>query len=131
MIVVDASAIVEMLLHTVAGVRITPYVQTTTSTVHSPHLLDAEVAHVVRRYTLAGDIDMERGAEMVSILRDLIIHRHDHRPLLGRVWELRHSVGAYDALYVALAETLDAPLLTADSRLATAHGHRADVQVIG
>ena len=130
MIVVDASVIVEMLLHTEAGIRVTPRIQTTTSTVHSPHLLDAEVAHVVRRYTLAGDLDKERGAEMVGILRDLGIYRHDHRPLLGRVWELRHSVGAYDALYVALAEALDAPLLTADDRLATAHGHRAEVQTI-
>ena len=130
MIVVDASAIVEMLLRTTAGLRVTPRVQTTTSTVHSPHLVDAEVTHVVRRYTLAGDIDAERGAEMVAILRDLVIQRHDHRPLLGRVWELRDSVGAYDALYVALAEALDAPLLTADERLATAHGHSADVRVI-
>ena len=130
MIVVDASVIVEMLLRTQAGIRVEPRIQTMTSTVHSPHLLDAEVAHVVRRYTLAGDIDAERGAEMVGILRDLVIHRHDHRPLLGRVWELRHSVGAYDALYVALAEALDAPLLTGDGRLATAHGHRADVQAI-
>ena len=130
MIVVDASVIVEMLLRTQAGIRVEPRIQTMTSTVHSPHLLDAEVAHVVRRYTLAADIDAERGAEMVGILRDLVIHRHDHRPLLGRVWELRHSVGAYDALYVALAEALDAPLLTADGRLATAHGHRAEVQTI-
>ena len=130
MIVVDASVIVEMLLRTQAGIRVTPRIQTTTSTVHSPHLLDAEVAHVVRRYVLAGDIDAERGAEMVGILRDLVIQRHDHRPLLGRVWELHHSVGAYDALYVALAEALDAPLLTADGRLANAHGHRADVQAI-
>ena len=130
MIVVDASVIVEMLLRTPAGIRVTPRIQTTASTVHSPHLLDAEVAHVVRRYTLAGDIDAERGAQMVGILRDLVIHRHDHRPLLGRVWELHPSVGAYDALYVALAEALDAPLLTADSRLAAAHGRRADVQAI-
>jgi len=129
-IVVDASVVVEMLLRTERGVRVTPRVQTTTSTVHSPYLLDAEVAHVVRRYTLAGDVDAERGAEMVGILRDLVIHRHDHRPLLGRVWELHHSVGAYDGLYVALAEALGAPLLTADGRLANAHGHRADVQVI-
>ena len=130
MIVVVASVIVEMLLRTEAGIRVTPHIEATTSTVHSPHLLDAEVAHVVRRYTLAGDIDQERGVEMVGILRDLVIHRHDHRPLLGRVWELRHSIGAYDALYVALAEALGAPLLTADSRLGTAHGHRADVQVL-
>ena len=130
MIVVDASAIVEMLLHTEAGIRITPHIHTMSSTVHSPHLLDAEVAHVVRRYALAGDIDAERGAEMVGILRDLVIHRHDHRPLLGRVWELRHNVGAYDAFYVALAEALDAPLLTADGRLAAAPGHRAEVRTI-
>ena len=130
MIVVDASVIVEMLLHTEAGIQIAPHIHTTSSTVHSPHLLDAEVAHVIRRYALAGDIDAERGAEMVDVLRDLVIQRHDHRPLLVRAWELRHSVGAYDALYVALAEALDAPLLTADSRLANAHGHRADVQAI-
>ena len=130
MIVVDASVIVEMLLRTEAGIRVTPRIQTMTATVHSPHLLDAEVAHVVRRYTLAGDVDAERGAEMVGILRDLVIQRHDHRPLLGRAWELRHSVGAYDALYVALAEALGAPLLTADRRLAAAHGHRAEVQTI-
>ena len=130
MIVVDASVVVEMLLRTEAGIRITPQIHTTSATVHSPHLLDAEVAHVVRRYALAGEIDAERGAEMVDVLGDLVIHRHDHRPLLGRAWELRHNVGAYDALYVALAEALDAPLLTADGRLAAAPGHRAEVRTI-
>lgn len=129
-IVVDASAIVEMLLRTEAGIRVTPRIQTAAYAVHAPHLLDAEVAHVVRRYQLAGTIDAARGAEMVDILRGLGIYRHDHRPLLRRVWELRHSVGAYDALYVALAEALDAPLLTADERLASTHGHRAMVETI-
>lgn len=130
MIVVDASAIVEMLLRTGAGIRVTRRIRTAPYAVHSPHLLDVEVTHVVRRYHLAGTIDAVRGAEMVDILRGLGIHRHDHRPLLRRVWELRHSVGAYDALYVALAEALDAPLLTADQRLASAHGHRARVERI-
>ena len=130
MIVVDSSAVVEMLLNTEAGIRVTRRIGTTPNAVHSPHLLDIEVTHVVRRYQLAGTIEAARGAEMVGFLRGLRIHRHDHRPFLPRVWELRHSVSAYDALYVALAEALEAPLLTTDERLASAHGHQARVETI-
>lgn len=130
MIVVDASAIVDMLLHTEAGIRVTRRIGTKLGAAHGPHLLDVEVTHVVHRYQLAGRIDAARGAEMVAVLRGLGIRRHDHRPLLPRVWELRHSVSAYDALYVALAEALEAPLLTTDARLAATHGHRARVVTI-
>ena len=63
-------------------------------------------------------------------LLDLPVHRHPHDILLPRIWELRRSVTAYDAAYVALAEALDAPLLTRDGKLARSHGHRARIELV-
>src|SRR5262245_62372925 len=89
-------------------------------TLHAPHLLDVEVAHAIRRYAANGQIGPERGRELLADLADLPLRRHPHDWLLPRVWELRSNLTAYDALYVALAEALDAPLLTRDQRLARA-----------
>lgn len=87
---------------------------------HAPHLVDVEVAQVLRRFVLAGTIDATRGQEAVSDLAVLSLHRHPHDVLLPRIWALRANFSAYDAAYVALAEVLGAPLLTCDKRLAAA-----------
>ncbi|MGH7881098.1 MAG: type II toxin-antitoxin system VapC family toxin [Candidatus Binataceae bacterium] len=97
---------------------------------HAPHLLDIEVAQVLRRFAKIGAIERRRGVEALADLADLSLHRHPHGFLLPRVWELRHNLTAYDAVYVALAEELDAPLLTRDRRLARASGHRARVELV-
>jgi predicted nucleic acid-binding protein len=97
---------------------------------HAPHLLDVEVAHVLRRYAFAGDMSAERGREALEDFADISLRRHAHDVLLPRVWELRENLTAYDAVYVALAEALDAPLVTRDRRLAGADGHRARVETI-
>ncbi len=126
MIVVDASALVEVLLGRSSAV-LTRWLYDPALTLHAPHLLDMEVAQVTRRYAARGEIDGARGAAMLAALAALPIQRHAQTRMLGRIWELRHNVTAYDAAYVALAELLDAPLLTLDRRLATAAAHRARV----
>lgn len=120
MIVLDASVVVEMLLGTEAGRRIAPRVLSAEESLHAPHLLDVEVAQVVRRYWLAGEIAELRGREMLADLASLPIDRHAQTVLLPRIWELRNTVSAYDAAYLALSEVLPATLWTRDSRLAAA-----------
>jgi len=97
---------------------------------HAPHLLDVEVAHVVRRYAATGELDAERGREVLADLADFPLHRYPHDFLLPRIWELRNNLTAYDAVYIALAEALGAPLLTRDRRLAAAPGHRVEVELL-
>ena len=130
MIVVDASVMVELLLSAGANPRIASRVLDREQSIHAPHLLDVEVAHVIRRSTLAGLIGAKAGEVALADLLDLPILRHPHTLLLPRIWELRKSVSAYDAAYVALAEVLDAPLLTRDARLARSHGHRARIELV-
>ena len=124
MIVVDASAVLEVILRTSGAEAVETRLFGVRQTLHAPHLLDVEVAHVVRRYVLAREIDAERGSAALVDLVDFPIRRHSHTFLLTRVWDLRNNFSAYDAVYVALAEALDAPLLTRDQRLAvTAKRH--------
>ncbi len=99
-------------------------------TLHAPHLIDVEVAQVIRRYAARGDISAARGGEALADLSDLPLQRYEHDFLIPRVWELRDNLTAYDAVYVALAEALEAPLVTGDLRLAAAAGHGARVDVI-
>lgn len=130
MIVVDASAVLEALLRTEVAPRIERRIFASTQTLHAPHLLDLEVAQVLRRYATAGDIEADRGLEALADLADLPVTRYPHDLFLPRIWELRHNLTAYDAVYVALAETLSAPLLTRDARLASASGHSAVIEVL-
>jgi predicted nucleic acid-binding protein len=129
-IVVDASAVLEVLLRTPAAEAVGGRLFDTRRTLHAPHLLDVEVAHVVRRYAATGEIDHERGREALADLADFPLRRYPHGLLLPRVWQLRNNLTAYDAVYVALAEALDAPLLTRDRRLAAAAGHHARVELV-
>ncbi|MDQ6726356.1 MAG: type II toxin-antitoxin system VapC family toxin [Actinomycetota bacterium] len=100
-------------------------------TLHAPHLLSIEVAQVVRRYVARGEVNPERGQAAIADLADLDVTHYLHEPLLPAIWRLRRTLTAYDAAYVALAEVLDAPLLTLDARIAGAPGHTAHVDVIG
>lgn len=96
----------------------------------APHLLDLEVVSAWRRLAAAGAVDDRRARLALEDLRTLRLERVAHRPLLPRCWELRGNLTVYDAAYVALAELLDATLLTADARLAGAPGIRCDVDLI-
>jgi predicted nucleic acid-binding protein len=129
-IVVDASAIIEVLLRTPAARAVDRWLFDPRRTLHAPHLLDIEVAQVVRRYAAKGEIDGERGRAALADLADFPLHRYPHEFLLPRVWDLRNNLTAYDAVYVALAEALNAPLLTRDQRLAAAAGHHARVELV-
>ena len=130
MIVVDASAAVEVLLRLNAADALMERLFGSREALHAPELLDVEVTQVVRRYVLAGDISAARGLEAVTDLAALPVRRHGHAQLLDRVWQLRNNLSAYDATYVALAEALDATLITRDSALARVPGVRLDVEVV-
>jgi predicted nucleic acid-binding protein len=97
---------------------------------HAPHLLDVEAAQVIRRYAANGDIDDERGRLALDDLADFPLRRYPHDVLLPRIWSLRNNLTAYDAAYIALAEALDAPLLTRDRRLAAIPGHDATIILV-
>lgn len=130
MIVVDASAVLELLLGTPAAAQVERRILSGDESVHAPHLLDVEAAQVLRRYAAAGAISAARAREALEDLTDLPIARYRHDIFLPRIWQLRHNLTAYDAAYIALAEALRAPLLTRDGRLASAPGHRARVELI-
>ena len=130
MIVVDASALLEVLLRTPAAEAVDARLFGVGETMHAPHLLDVEVAQVVRRYAAAGDIDQEVGRAALTDLAEFPIRRYRHDILLPRIWELRNNLTAYDAAYVALAEVLNAPLLTRDRRLASAAGYDAQIELV-
>jgi predicted nucleic acid-binding protein len=129
-IVLDASAAIEWLLQTPLGVKIEKRVLVPSESLHVPHLLDIEVAQVLRRFVRGGTITTLRGHEALEDLSDLPVHRYPHDFLIPRVWELRATLTAYDAVYVALAELLEAPLLTCDARIASASGHDANVELV-
>lgn len=130
MIVVDASALLEVLLNTSAGSGIAGRLFADGETLHAPHLLDLEIAQVLRRYARVGGLDATRGSQALDDLADLPLARYPHEPFLARIWELRDNLTAYDAAYVALAEALGAPLVTRDAALAAPRVHRARVEVL-
>ena len=130
MIVVDASALLEVLLRTPAAKDVEGRLFAPRQTLHVPHLVDAEIAQVIRRYAAKGDINGDRGRAALADLADLPMRRYPHDFLLPRIWDLRNNLTAYDAAYVALAEALDAPLLTRDRRLAAAAGLRAQIDLL-
>jgi predicted nucleic acid-binding protein len=126
-IVVDASAVVEYLVREPRNDALVERVVGDRS--HAPHLLDVEVAHALRGFVLRGELTAIRASEALSDAAELTIERYPHVLLLRRAWELRDSMSTYDAVYVALAELLQAPLVTCDSRVANAHGHEAEVEL--
>ena len=119
-IVVDASVVIELLLRTPRADAITNRIIRDDVALHVPHLIDVEIAQVLRRYTLTRDLNAIRATEALADFADIRLERHPMEPLLKRIWTLRVNMTAYDAAYVALAEALDAPLVTCDARLGSA-----------
>lgn len=130
MIVLDASAAVEWLLQSPAGVKIDWLMFAASESLHAPHLLDVEVAQVLRRYVRDNAMTAQRGQEALEDFRDLPLTRYPHDFLITRIWELRSTLTAYDAVYVALAEMLNASLVTCDRKIAAAPGHHAKVELV-
>lgn len=96
---------------------------------HAPHLIDVEFIQALRRLEAAGHLGADRARDLLDDFLDLPVVRYPQHHLAERIWDLRHNLTAYDAAYVALAESLDVPLVTCDARLASAPGHRARVEV--
>ena len=130
MIVVDASALLEVLLRTPRAEAIESRFFDGSEPLHSPDLLDVEVAQVIRRFTMLGELDAPRAQAALDDFADLPIQRHSHGFLLRRMWDLRANLTAYDAVYVALAETLEATFLTHDWRLATTARRYVTVELV-
>ncbi len=128
--VLDASGAMEFLLNTARGRRVGARLANGAELVHAPHLIDVEIAHVLRRYVLDGTFDERRAARALHHWRQLDVERYPHEPFLDRVWSLRNSVTAYDAIYVALAETLGELLVTGDRRLAGSPGLNVRVELV-
>ncbi len=128
--VLDASVLVEVLLSRPSVARLADRMQDPGEGLHVPHLVNLEVAQTLRRYQASGDMSPQRARQALLWFEQMPLERHPHWPFLGRIWELRHNLAAYDAAYVALAEALEAPLLTCDSALASAPGHHAVVELI-
>jgi len=129
MLVVDASCIYVVVADAVGSDAVREVLRADDDQA-APHVVDAEVLGVIRRQHQAGDLDDTAAQQAVEDLRLWPGDRFDHRFLLDRAWELRGSVRSWDALYVALAEALDATLLTRDDRLARASGPNCHIQVI-
>jgi predicted nucleic acid-binding protein len=130
LIVLDASALVELLLGTDAGRRVAVRIADPAIALHVPHLADVEVTQALRRYAREGAIDSDTAAAALEDLRSLDLERHGHEPLLERIWALRDNLTAYDAAYVALAEALEGTVLTCDGRLARAPGLSRCVELV-
>ena len=130
MIVLDASAVLELLLLTTPGRRLAERLRPPQITLHAPHLIDIEVTQAVRRYVHSGSLSVSRGHLALQNLAELDVERYSHTPLLPRIWALRENLTAYDATYVALAEALEATLITCDQRVAGAPGVLAEIELI-
>ena len=127
MIVVDASAVV----HDVALKQIDalPDRLRQGGTLHAPHLIDVEVTHALRGLVARGELSIDGAASARADAADMPITLYPHALLLERAWELRDTLSTYDAVYVALAELLPAPLVTCDARLAASRGHGAEIEL--
>jgi predicted nucleic acid-binding protein len=128
--VVDASVLVEYLTGAEHASQARDAVLSETGRLWAPHLIDAEVGHVLRRAVALRAIQARRAREALSDLVDLPIKRASHLGLVQRAFELRSNMSFYDALYVALAERLRMPLLTFDARLQRAARSTAEVRLI-
>ena len=129
MLVVDASALFEVIADTPASERVRDRLAADTDHA-APHLVDAEVLSVIQRHHRRGELDTTAAAQAVDDLRTWPGERWSHRSLLARAWELRDNLRGYDALYVALAEALDATLITLDGRLASSPALECAVEVL-
>lgn len=127
---IDASAMLEALLETPAGQAISARLFENSGELQAPHLIDLEVTNVLRRYAISRILATERCQQALTDFVNFPIYRHPHEHLLSRIWELRTNLSAYDAAYVALAETLGASLLTHDGKIARSAGHRVQIDLV-
>ena len=130
MMVVDASVVVDLLLNTPRGAVAAEHLAHEQRGLAAPHLIDVEVGHALRRLVMAGRIPPQVVNEALAHLQELPLTRYPHGPLLSRAHQLRDNVTTYDAMYLVLAEALDAPLLTADGALANISGCDAEVRLV-
>ena len=130
MIVVDASAVIDVLLDAARQQVLVERVLAPGLELAVPELLDIEVAQVLRRFETGGVVASGRARTALGHLAGLPLRRYRHVDLLDRIWQLRGNLTANDAAYVALAEGLDVPLVTRDRRIADAPGHMARVELL-
>jgi predicted nucleic acid-binding protein len=128
-IVLDASAVVELLRNGRFAESLRSDLAKGAGSLIVPHLLDVEVASALRRLAALAQIDSSHAERLLAQLAEIPAERSAHTPLLRRVWELRHNFTAYDAIYIALAEETGSVLYTTDAKLR--RGHRAQVRVLG
>lgn len=121
MIVLDASALVELILDTPLGRVVSQRIADPVEALHTVHLADLEVVQALRRLVREGRIDLGTADDALGDYRALDLVRHAHEPLLDSVWGLRDNVTAYDAAYAALGESLDTTVLTCDGPLSRAN----------
>lgn len=130
MIVIDASAVLAVLINGPAAPRLRARMFAEAQSLHAPHLIDIEVIHVLRRWFLTGQMTLARAQEAIELFRLMPIERYSHEILLERIWQHRANLTAYDAAYVALAETLESVVLTVDAKLAGAPGLSRRVSLV-
>jgi predicted nucleic acid-binding protein len=128
--VLDASAAIELILNTAAGRRLAKRLADESVAIHAPHLIDVEIAQVLRRYVAHKAFPEARASLALEHWRSLQIARYPHEPFLGRIWHLRDNFSAYDAMYVSLAQALSTVLLTSDQKLARAPNVGAQIELI-
>ncbi len=129
MLVVDAGCLFEVVAATPGGAAIGQRMAGDAE-LFAPHVIDVEVFGVIRRHHAAGHLDATAALQAVADLADWPGERVGHRLFLDRAWELRDNVRGSDAMYVALAEAMDAVLLTTDARLGRATGLECRVEVV-
>jgi predicted nucleic acid-binding protein len=128
-IVLDASAAIDWLLQTAPGQEIENRIYSHRESLHAPHLLDLEVAQVLRRLVREGAVSAPRADQAIQDLLDLRLTRYPHFVFLPRIWRFRDNFSAYDAVYIALAEKLGATLITRLARLATASARMVNAEL--
>lgn len=129
MIVLDASAVIDWLLQTAVGQQIENRIYSRGESLHAPHLLDLEVAQVLRRLVRESTVSVPRADQALQDLLSLRLTRYPHFVFLPDIWRMRHNLSAYDAAYLALAEKLGASLITRDARLASASARGVTIEV--
>lgn len=129
MLIVDASCLYEVVADAAHAEQVRARLAADTDQA-APHVIDAEVLGIIRRDRLLGRLDETAALQAVDDVRDWPGERYGHRSLLERAWELRANVRTWDALYLALAEVLDATLITLDARLGSVPGPRCEVEVL-
>jgi len=128
-IVLDASAAIDWLLQTSVGQQIEDRIYSRGESLHAPHVLDLEVAQVLRRLVREGSVSAPRADQAIQDLLDLRVARYPHFVFLPHIWRLRDNLSAYDAAYVALTEKLGATLITRDALLASASARRVSIEL--